>query len=121
MAEMTTLVAAIYRRYETRLKPEFEKVSPGITSRFEVFRDDTISDVKVSVQVSTADHIANLSNRSMNAGSTSLSVREPNRYSVICSSWNSYPACVYMARHSLPLMFSDKHPRNYPRLGSSPT
>lgn len=45
---MTTLVAAIYRRYETRIQPEFDGVSPGITSRFEVFYDETVGDVKVS-------------------------------------------------------------------------
>ncbi|GAD92318.1 benzoate 4-monooxygenase cytochrome P450, putative [Paecilomyces variotii No. 5] len=40
MAEMTTLLAAVYRNYRTSLKKGFEDVSPGITSRFEVFYDD---------------------------------------------------------------------------------
>ncbi|EKG14889.1 Cytochrome P450 [Macrophomina phaseolina MS6] len=41
LAEMT-LVPAIYRKYSTKVKPGFENVSPGITSRFEVFGDDTL-------------------------------------------------------------------------------
>ncbi|KAI0485041.1 cytochrome P450 [Xylariaceae sp. FL0804] len=45
MAEMTTLMAALYRRYRTRLQPRQEGVSPGITSRFEVFHDETFSRV----------------------------------------------------------------------------
>lgn len=40
LAEMA-LVPAIYRRYSTRIKPGSEDVSPGITSRFEVFYDET--------------------------------------------------------------------------------
>ncbi|KAK8017423.1 hypothetical protein PG993_013749 [Apiospora rasikravindrae] len=43
MAEMTTLAAAIYRKYRTSLVPDFEDVAPGITSRFEVFSDDRFS------------------------------------------------------------------------------
>jgi cytochrome P450 len=39
-AEMA-IVPAIYRRFSTRIKPEYEDVSPGITSRFEVFYDET--------------------------------------------------------------------------------
>ncbi|KAJ5650428.1 benzoate 4-monooxygenase cytochrome P450 [Penicillium longicatenatum] len=48
MAEMTTLLAAIYREYTTS---EYEKqrgVSPGITSRFEVFYDETLPRMEVS-------------------------------------------------------------------------
>ncbi|KAK8066951.1 benzoate 4-monooxygenase cytochrome P450 [Apiospora hydei] len=48
MAEMTTLTAAIYRKYRTSLPPDFEDVAPGITSRFEVFSDDRFSKVAVS-------------------------------------------------------------------------
>ncbi|KAJ9316256.1 hypothetical protein DTO271D3_3525 [Paecilomyces variotii] len=40
MAEMTTLLGAVYRNYKTSIKQGFEGVSPGITSRFEVFYDD---------------------------------------------------------------------------------
>ncbi|KAG4444014.1 hypothetical protein IFR05_000474 [Cadophora sp. M221] len=41
MAEMTTLTAAIYRTYRTTVKAGTENTSPGITSRFEVFCDET--------------------------------------------------------------------------------
>lgn len=47
MAEMTTLTAAIYRVYKTRVKPGTEDTSPGITSRFEVFYDETMPRMKV--------------------------------------------------------------------------
>ncbi|KAK1848962.1 benzoate 4-monooxygenase cytochrome [Colletotrichum chrysophilum] len=45
MAEMTTLVAAIYRTYATSVVPEFDDFSPGITSRFELFFDDQFTKV----------------------------------------------------------------------------
>ena len=48
MAEMTALVPAIYRKYSTRIKPGFEGISPGITSRFEVFYDETFERMEVS-------------------------------------------------------------------------
>jgi hypothetical protein len=48
MAEITTLVAAIYRKYSTAIYEDFEDFSPGITSRFEVFCDETYGDVRVS-------------------------------------------------------------------------
>jgi hypothetical protein len=48
MAELTTLTAAIYRTYSTILEPDMDGTGPGITSRFEVFHDATILDVKVS-------------------------------------------------------------------------
>ncbi|KAJ5742727.1 uncharacterized protein N7511_011128 [Penicillium nucicola] len=41
MAEMTTLLAAIYRKYTTSGYKKQKGVSPGITSRFEVFYDET--------------------------------------------------------------------------------
>jgi hypothetical protein len=41
MAEMTTLAAAIYRTYTTSVEESEIGVAPGITSRFEVFSDDT--------------------------------------------------------------------------------
>ena len=47
MAEMA-LVPSIYRSYSTRIKPGFEHFAPGITSRFEVFTDDTFAQMKVS-------------------------------------------------------------------------
>ncbi len=39
MVGMTTLVAAVYRKYRTRVRKGMEDMSPGITSRFEVFYD----------------------------------------------------------------------------------
>lgn len=47
MAEMTALVAAVYRHYETKLAPEFDDVSPAITSRFELFYDETVAEIAV--------------------------------------------------------------------------
>jgi hypothetical protein len=49
MAEMTTLTAAIYRKYRTKVTKGMEAVSPGITSRFEVFYDETKARMKVSL------------------------------------------------------------------------
>jgi hypothetical protein len=48
MAEMTTLVAAVYRKYSTAVKVGHEHAAPGVTSRFEVFHDDTFDRVSVS-------------------------------------------------------------------------
>lgn len=47
MAEMTTLTAAIYRAYRTKVRSGTENTSPGITSRFEVFYDETMLQMKV--------------------------------------------------------------------------
>ena len=47
MAEMTTLTAAIYRLYRTKAKSGTENTSPGITSRFEVFFDESMPAMKV--------------------------------------------------------------------------
>ena len=47
MAEMTTLVAAIYRKYKTTPMEDFGTVSPGITGRYEVFYDETCSKMRV--------------------------------------------------------------------------
>lgn len=49
MAEMTTLSAAIYRKYSTSVKTGTEDTSPGITSRFEVFYDETMPKMKEHV------------------------------------------------------------------------
>ncbi|CAG8983478.1 hypothetical protein HYALB_00000647 [Hymenoscyphus albidus] len=43
MTEMTTLVAAIYREYSTSIVPGFEDSTPVVTSRFELFHDETMS------------------------------------------------------------------------------
>lgn len=48
MAEITVLTAAVYRRYRTSLKEGTEDLSPGITSRFELFYDEMLPEVKVS-------------------------------------------------------------------------
>lgn len=47
MAEMTTLLAAIYRKYTTKPRDDFDVVSPGFTSRFEVFYDEGCSGIRV--------------------------------------------------------------------------
>ncbi|KAK4547084.1 hypothetical protein LTR36_001305 [Oleoguttula mirabilis] len=41
MAKMTTLVSAVYRQYSTTIAPGFENTSPAVTSRFELFIDET--------------------------------------------------------------------------------
>ncbi|KAH6887004.1 putative benzoate 4-monooxygenase cytochrome P450 [Thelonectria olida] len=46
MAEMTTLLAAIYRKYTTNRHKHQMEASPGITSRFEVFYDETFPEVE---------------------------------------------------------------------------
>jgi hypothetical protein len=47
MAEMTTLTAAIYKAYRTRVRAGTENTSPGITSRFELFYDELMPHMKV--------------------------------------------------------------------------
>ena len=47
MAEMTTLVAAVYKNYSTKIQDRQEGISPGITSRFEVFSDANFAKVGV--------------------------------------------------------------------------
>ncbi|KAK2057040.1 cytochrome P450 [Colletotrichum caudatum] len=46
MAEMTTLLAALYLKYTTDEQDRQKNMSPGITSRFEVFSDETLPVVK---------------------------------------------------------------------------
>jgi hypothetical protein len=48
MAEMTALVVAVYREYTTSLAIGFEDKSPAITSRFELFYDETVPEIAVS-------------------------------------------------------------------------
>jgi hypothetical protein len=48
MAEMTALVVAVYRDYSTSIAPGFEDKSPAITSRFELFYDETVPEIAVS-------------------------------------------------------------------------
>jgi hypothetical protein len=45
MAEMTALMAAIYREYTTSIAPGFENKTPAITSRFEMFYDVTVPEI----------------------------------------------------------------------------
>lgn len=47
MAEMSTLLATLYRQYTTEPRGDFDAVSPGITSRFEVFFDERCSGMRV--------------------------------------------------------------------------
>ncbi|PNH73305.1 hypothetical protein VD0001_g4263 [Verticillium dahliae] len=49
MAEMTTVTAALYRKYRTSIAPGFEGVAPGITARVEVFSDDRFAKTKVGL------------------------------------------------------------------------
>jgi hypothetical protein len=55
MAEMTALVAAVYREYNTSIAPGFDDKSPAITSRFELFYDETIPQIAVSSVSSSMD------------------------------------------------------------------
>lgn len=48
MAEMTTLLAAIYRNYSTCIQERQKGISPGIISRFELLYDETYENVQVS-------------------------------------------------------------------------
>ncbi|KAF1916585.1 hypothetical protein BDU57DRAFT_516793 [Ampelomyces quisqualis] len=45
MVEMA-LVPAIYRKYSTTTRPDYEGVAPGITSRFDLFTGETFSKMK---------------------------------------------------------------------------
>ncbi|RMZ73054.1 glycosyl hydrolase family 3 N terminal domain-containing [Pyrenophora seminiperda CCB06] len=45
MAEMA-LVPSLYRKYGSRIRPGSERIAPGITSRFEVFTDETYPEMK---------------------------------------------------------------------------
>jgi hypothetical protein len=51
MAEMTTLIAALYREYQTSIAPGFENTTPGITARVEVFYDDRFPKLQVNSSV----------------------------------------------------------------------
>lgn len=47
MAEMTTLVASIYRKYTTATSGGFDEVSPAITARYEVFYEESCRAMRV--------------------------------------------------------------------------
>lgn len=60
MAEMTTLLAAVYREFITHEQERQKGSSPAITSRFEVFYDEsfskfTVSHSKPAVTIRSAD------------------------------------------------------------------
>ncbi|KAG9907931.1 putative P450 monooxygenase, partial [Aureobasidium melanogenum] len=60
MAEMTALTVGIYREYTTSIAPGFENKTPGITSRFEVFYDETFPEIAehtCMIQFTKAKHI----------------------------------------------------------------
>jgi hypothetical protein len=54
LAEMKTLLAAIYQTYSTTLNKEFEKLSPTATSRFELVYDDLFPIAEVRATVALA-------------------------------------------------------------------
>jgi hypothetical protein len=63
MAEMTALVAAVYREYNTTIAPGFDDKSPAITSRFELFYDETVPQIAVSsvrtmIETNDADRLS---------------------------------------------------------------
>lgn len=70
MAEMTTLMAAIYRKYRTEVQTRQAGVSPGITSRFEIFRDETFDAMKVCIRAHemNSEDVANNVVRNTRAG-----------------------------------------------------
>lgn len=47
MSTMTTLVAALYSRYETSINSSFEGKSPAIISLFETFWDERFDEFQV--------------------------------------------------------------------------
>lgn len=69
MAEITTLVSAIYRKYSTKTAGDFETVSPGITARYEVFYDETCSSMRVCFYRQFYNYSANEICRNMNVKS----------------------------------------------------
>ena len=72
LAEMV-LVPSIYRRYSTRIKPGFEGITPGITSRFEIFYDETFEKMEVSLSQVVCPMQSLTGPRSTLAGSSSIS------------------------------------------------
>jgi hypothetical protein len=63
MAEMKCLVSTIYRQYSTDLCPEMDGYAPGVTSRFEVFCDDTVGKVKVGLSSLKARDLRDIGTR----------------------------------------------------------
>jgi hypothetical protein len=48
MAEISTLVASMYRQYGTVVPSSLLTISPAITSRFEIFWDERYEEYKVN-------------------------------------------------------------------------
>jgi len=46
LAEISCLVAAVYQKYQTKVRKGEETVTPGITSRFECFFDETMPEMR---------------------------------------------------------------------------
>lgn len=68
MAEMTTLVAAVYRKYTTTTHGDFDSISPAITARYEVFYDETCRGTRVGLLApNLCTELTNHKQRSMNA------------------------------------------------------
>ena len=63
MAEMMTLVAAVYRRYHTFIGEGFEDTTPAITARVEIFCEERFRAVRVSLLPSTTLGCLLLANR----------------------------------------------------------
>jgi len=72
MVEMTTLVAAIYRKYRTITSGDYEIVSPAVTARYEVFYDEKCYKMRVCLlALDSSGMLTHSGNRSMNAISPS--------------------------------------------------
>lgn len=70
-AEMTTLVAAVYAKYTTGITPGFEGKSPAITSRMELFYDETMPAYEVVCHGLSSEKPADRTSRSTYAPSSS--------------------------------------------------
>jgi hypothetical protein len=62
MAEMTTLLAAVYKNYNTKIQARQDGISPGVTSRFEIFSDETFPEVGVRLATVLDDFFSVLAN-----------------------------------------------------------
>ena len=69
------LVPSLYRQYSTKLKPGFDGAAPGITSRFEVFTDDTFAEMKVSILDIEFEVLLLTAHRSIHVGYSSHHLR----------------------------------------------
>lgn len=58
MAEMTTLVATIYRKYHTSIGVGFENTTPAITARVEIFHEERFRAVQVGLLLSIMFSVA---------------------------------------------------------------